>query len=110
VSLLKEEAGVHRASTEKFTPAEGSMFRQKTGCRDQHYREDARKYFFGQQSMIGRKAKIRIFPKKEKPKSKQGVIVYDSRNMIVVQYGKSGWKESFTATDIHDGSVEISLS
>ncbi len=73
-------------------------------------KKNAAKYFFGKQSMVGHKAKIRIFPKKKKPQIKEGVLVYDSRDMIVVQYGKSGWKESFTATDMHDGSVEISLS
>lgn len=62
-------------------------------------------HFFSNQSSVGKT--VRIFKSKRDKRGLKGRIIFDSAQLIVVQY--ENWRESFTHADLLDEGVRLEL-
>ncbi|NLB91555.1 MAG: hypothetical protein GX786_10110 [Clostridiales bacterium] len=67
----------------------------------------SKKYFFGAINTTGKKVIVTVRKERKGLIKREAVIVQDIPSLIVVQYLKLGWKESFNKNDFIDGSVKI---
>jgi uncharacterized protein Veg len=64
-------------------------------------------YFFGPESMVGKKVKLLIRESRKKQEKREAYIIYDDADIIVVKYVDLKWCESFNRADIVDGTLEV---
>lgn len=67
-------------------------------------------YFFGDNSKVGEKVivqKITDRKKKQNNGKQNAIVIADSQKMIVVQYLKTGVRESFIKSDFIDRTVKF---
>lgn len=72
--------------------------------------ENKSRYFFGDQSSVGCKVKVEVKGSRgSRSRKEEGIIIFDSSEMVVIRYFKKGWRESFIRSDLADGTVKLKL-
>lgn len=63
-------------------------------------------YFFGRESALDKKVELKVKDKRKTFKRK-AVVIYDDKDLIVVEYIGLGWREAFNQGDFTDGTVRV---